>query len=317
MAERDLYPPIAPYDSGTLQVDEEHSLYWELSGNPAGKPAVFLHGGPGGGCAPDHRRFFDPEVYRVCLFDQRGAGRSRPLGLIRNNTTQHLVKDIETLRAHVGVERWLVFGGSWGSTLALAYAETHPGRVAALVLRGIFLGRSMELDWWLKGLKLVFPEAWHAFSGFLPAEERDDILAAYHRRLIEEDPAVHLPAARAWARYEAACSTLLPSPQTVQAFSRDSVALALARLEAHYFINGIFLEEGQLLAEADQLSDIPGVIVQGRYDMVCPPVSAFDLSRAWRQAELMIVADAGHSAMEPGTRRRLVAACDRFAQHDW
>ncbi len=313
MSERDLYPPIAPFESGHLQVDDRHSVYWELAGNPNGKPALFLHGGPGGGSAPDHRRFFDPEVYRVCLFDQRGAGRSRPLGETRDNTTQHLLSDIELLRRHVGIERWLVFGGSWGSTLALAYAEAHPGRVSALVLRGIFLGRAMELEWWLKGVRLVFPEAWDAFAGFLPAEERDDLLPAYCRRLLDEDPAVHLPAARAWARYEAACSTLLPSPQTVQAFSRDSVALALSRLEAHYFINKAFLREGQLLAEADALAQIPGVIVQGRYDIVCPPVSAFDLSRVWRQAELQIVPDAGHSAMEPGTRRRLVAACDRFA----
>ncbi len=316
MSDRDLYPPIAPYESGMLDVGSGHQLYWELSGNPEGKPAVFLHGGPGGGCAPDHRRFFNPEVYRVCLFDQRGAGRSRPLGGLTDNTTQHLLGDIERLREHLEVKRWLVFGGSWGSTLALAYAEAHPGRVIALVLRGIFLGRQMELDWWLKGLRLIYPDAWQAFAGYLPADEQDDILASYHRRLIDPDPKVHLPAARAWALYEASCSTLLPSPQTMQAFSQDNVALALARLEAHYFINRIFMDEGQLLSEADRLAEIPGVIVQGRYDVVCPAISAHDLSAVWRQSELQIVPDAGHSAMEPGTRRRLVAACDRFAALD-
>ncbi len=316
MTDRDLYPPIAPYDSGMLDVGSGHRIYWEVSGNPKGRPAVFLHGGPGGGCAPDHRRFFNPERYRVCLFDQRGAGRSEPLGSLVDNTTQHLLSDIEALRQHLGVERWLVFGGSWGSTLSLAYAEAFPARVTALVLRGIFLGRQMELDWWLKGLRLIFPDAWQSFAGFLPPEEQGDILGNYHRRLVDPDPAVHLPAARTWAHYEAACSTLLPSPQTLNAFSQDRVALALARLEAHYFMNGIFMQEGQLLAEADRLAQIPGVIVQGRYDVVCPAVSAHDLSRVWRLGELQIVPDAGHSAMEPGTRRRLVAACDRFAELD-
>jgi len=316
MPERDLYPPLAPYESGHLDVDKRHSLYWEVSGNPAGKPVVFLHGGPGGGCAPDHRRFFDPTRYRICLFDQRGAGRSRPLGELADNTTQHLVQDVEALRRHLRVERWLVFGGSWGSTLALAYAQSHPERVVALVLRGIFLGRAMELDWWLHGLKLVYPDAWDAFVDHVPACERDRLLEIYYRRLTDPDPQIHMPAARAWARYEAACSTLLPSPQTIQAFSRDSVALALARLEAHYFVNRVFLPEGGLIAEAGRIADIPGVIVQGRYDMVCPPLSAFDLARAWPRAELQIVPDAGHSAMEPGTRRRLVAACDRFAAFD-
>ncbi|MEQ8652593.1 MAG: prolyl aminopeptidase [Kiloniellales bacterium] len=316
MADRDLYPPIAPYKSGMLEVGSGHRLYWELSGNPQGKPALFLHGGPGGGCAPDHRRFFDPQVYRICLFDQRGAGRSQPLGSLVDNSTQDLLGDIETLRSHLEVERWLVFGGSWGSTLALAYAEAHPGRVTALVLRGIFLGRRMELDWWLKGLRLIYPDAWQSFAGFLPADEQDDLLANYHRRLIDPDPKVHMPAARAWALYEASCSTLLPSPQTLTAFAQDTVALALARLEAHYFINRIFMPEGQLLSEADRLAPIPGVIVQGRYDVVCPAISAHDLAAVWRQGELQIVPDAGHSAMEPGTRRRLVAACDRFAQLD-
>ncbi|GAB5469898.1 MAG: prolyl aminopeptidase [Rhodospirillales bacterium] len=314
MPERDLYPPIAPYDSGSLQVDEHHKVYWEVSGNPEGQPAVFLHGGPGGGAAPDHRRFFDPARYRVLLFDQRGAGRSQPLGETRANTTQHLLADIEQLRRLLAVERWLVFGGSWGSTLALAYAQVHPERVTALVLRGIFLGRAMELDWWLNGLKLVFPEAWQAFAGYLPEAERGNLLGGYHRRLVDPDPSVHMPAAQAWARYEAACSTLMPSPQTLQAFARDRVALALARLEAHYFTNRIFLQEAQLLQQADRIAQIPGVIVQGRYDMICPAISAYELARVWPAASLQIVPDAGHSAMEPGTRRRLVAACDSFAE---
>ncbi|MEO1193976.1 MAG: prolyl aminopeptidase [Pseudomonadota bacterium] len=316
MPDRDLYPPIAAYDSGFLQVSDLHSIYWEVSGNPKGVPAVFLHGGPGGGSSADHRRFFDPDRYRVLLFDQRGAGRSQPLGETRENTTQDLIADIEALRRLTGVERWLVFGGSWGSTLALAYAEAHPERVSALVLRGIFLGRQVELDWWLKGLRLVFPDAWETFTGYLPEAERDDPLSGYHRLLMDPDPSIHLPAARCWAQYEAACSTLLPSPQTLQAFSRDQVALALARLEAHYFINGVFMEEAQLLTQADRITAIPGVIVQGRYDMICPMISAHALAQAWPAGDLQIVADAGHSAMEPGTRRRLVAACDRFASVD-
>ncbi len=313
MSERDLYPPIAPYDSGMLAVDPPHQLYWEQSGNPAGQPVIFLHGGPGAGASADHRRFFDPDRYRIVIFDQRGAGRSRPIADLTDNTTPHLVADIERLRLLLGIERWVVFGGSWGSTLALAYAQAHPERTRALVLRGIFLGRPAELDWFLRDMRFVFPENWRAFHEFLPPAERDDILANYYRRLVDPDPAIHLPAAQAWSRYEGACSTLLPNPQTLQHFSQEQLALGLARMEAHYFINRLFLAPNQLLEQIGRIRHIPTVVVQGRYDMVCPARSADDLRRAWPEAEYHFVSDAGHSAMEPGTRRRLVAACDRFA----
>ncbi len=314
--DRDLYPPLAPFATGTLAVDPPHLLYWEQSGNPKGQPAVFLHGGPGAGASADHRRFFDPARYRTVIFDQRGSGRSRPLGETKDNTTQALIADIEALRRHLDIERWVVFGGSWGSTLALAYAQAHPDRTKALVLRGIFLGRPLELDWFFQGMGFVFPEEWQRLRGFLPAEERDDLLTNYHRRLIDPDPAVHLPAARMWARYEGACSTLMPSPQTLTAYAQDAMALSLARMEAHYFVNRLFLRDNQLLEEIDRIRHIPGAIVQGRYDMVCPPITAEALHQAWPEASYHIVPDAGHSAMEPGTRRRLVAACDSFAALD-
>jgi proline iminopeptidase len=287
-------------------------MYWEQCGNPRGQPVVFLHGGPGAGSAPAHRRFFDPAHYRIVIFDQRGAGRSTPLGEIRDNTTPHLIADIERLRDHLGIGRWLVFGGSWGSTLALAYAEAHPERCTGLILRGIFLCRSSEIDWFLYGLKNLFPEAWRAFAGAIPAEERGDLLSAYHRRLTDPDPEVHMPAARAWSVYEGSCSTLLPSPETVAYFAGDVVALGLARIEAHYFINDIFLPENALLANIGRIRNIPGVIVQGRYDAVCPVVSADDVHRAWPEAEYIIVPDAGHSAWEPGIASELIKATERF-----
>lgn len=308
----DLYPPIEPYISGMLDLDGRHLMYWEQSGNPKGVPVLFLHGGPGAGSTPAHRRFFDPRHYRVVIYDQRGAGRSTPHGELRDNATPHLVEDIEALRRHLGVDSWLVFGGSWGSTLALAYAETHPARCRALVLRGIFLCRPLEIDWFLYGLRHVFPEAWRAFAGFLPEAERGDLLASYYRRLTNPDPAVHMPAARAWSSYEGACSTLLPSPETVTAFAEDRMALGLARIEAHYFRNNSFLEDNQLLRDAYRLAGIPGSIVQGRYDMVCPAISADELARAWPDASYVIVPDAGHSAMEPGIRTALVAAMERY-----
>jgi len=287
-------------------------MYWEECGRADGIPAVFLHGGPGAGSTSKHRRFFDPDAYRIIVYDQRGAGRSRPLGELRDNTTPHLVADLEALRRHLGVERWLVFGGSWGSTLAIAYAETYPERCLGLVLRGIFLCRRSEIEWFLYGLRTVFPEPWEKFSGFLPRAERDDLLRNYHRRLIDPDPAIHMPAARAWSIYEGSCSTLLPSPETVAYFAGDTVALGLARIEAHYFVNDIFLEENALIAQAARLHGVPGVIVQGRYDMVCPLVSAHELHLAWPQAEYQIVPDAGHSAWEPGILGALVEATERF-----
>jgi proline iminopeptidase len=308
----DLFPPIEPYANGMLAREAPHSLYWEQSGTPDGQPAIFLHGGPGAGASAEHRRFFDPAHYRITIFDQRGAGRSMPLGELTDNTTQHLIADAEALREHLGIDRWLVFGGSWGSTLALAYAQAHPERVTGLILRGIFLCRRDEIDWFLYGMRWLFPEVWQRFAGGVPEEERGDLLQAYHRRLIDPDPAVHMPAARNWSTYEGACSTLLPSPETVAAFGRDTLALGLARIEAHYFVNGIFMDEGALLRDVDRIRRIPGVIVQGRYDTVCPIRTADELHRAWPEAEYVIVPDAGHSAMEPGIRRALVAATQRF-----
>ena len=307
-----LFPEIEPRSSGMLRLDALHAMYWEECGRADGIPAVFLHGGPGAGSTSKHRRFFDPDAYRIIVYDQRGAGRSKPLGELRDNTTPHLVADLEALRRHLGVERWLVFGGSWGSTLAIAYAEAYPERCLGLVLRGIFLCRRSEIEWFLYGLRTVFPEPWEKFSGFLPRAERDDLLRNYHRRLIDPDPAIHMPAARAWSIYEGSCSTLLPSPETVAYFAGDTVALGLARIEAHYFVNDIFLAENALLAEAPRLHGVPGVIVQGRYDMVCPLVSAHELHLAWPQAEYQIVPDAGHSAWEPGILGALVEATERF-----
>jgi len=312
MTRRDLFPEIEAYETGYLPLDARHVMYWEQSGNPQGVPVVFLHGGPGAGATPAHRRFFDPAYYRVVVFDQRGSGRSKPLGALEDNTTPHLVADIERLRTHLGIDRWLVFGGSWGSTLSLAYAQEHPDRCLGLVLRGIFLCRRSEIEWFLYGLREIFPENWRAFSGFLPEDERADLLGNYHRRLVDPDPAVHMPAARAWSTYEGACSTLLPSPETVANFGQERMALGLARIEAHYFMNDAFLPEGGLLAHIDRIRHIPTTIVQGRYDMVCPIRSADDLVQAWPEAEYFVVPDAGHSAMEPGIRARLVDATERF-----
>jgi proline iminopeptidase len=287
-------------------------MYWEQSGNPAGVPVLFLHGGPGAGASAGHRRYFDPAFYLTVIFDQRGAGRSTPYGELADNTTAHLIDDIERLRQLLAIERWIVFGGSWGSTLALAYGEAHPQRCLAFVLRGIFLCREPEVNWFLYGLRHVFPDVWRRFAEVLPAAERGDLLSAYSRRLNDPDPAVHLPAARAWSTYEGACSTLLPSADTVNYFSSDRVALGLARIEAHYFTHRIFLPDNYLLDNIDRLRRIPAVIVQGRYDMVCPPVTADDLHRAWPEAEYIVVPDAGHSAWEPGIRAQLVASMERM-----
>jgi len=309
-----LFPPIEPFDSGMLDLDRPHRMYFEQSGNPKGVPVVFLHGGPGAGSSAVHRQFFDPRFYRIVVFDQRGAGRSAPLGCLQDNTTPHLIADMERLRAKLGIDRWLVFGGSWGSTLALAYAEHHPERVLGLVLRGIFLCRASEIDWFLYGLRNIFPEAWRTFSGFVPEEERGDLLRAYYKRLTDADPAVHMPAARCWSVYEGSCSTLLPNPALVADFASDRVALGLARIEAHYFKHDIFLPDDFLIRSAARLKPIPGVIIQGRYDVVCPAISADDLHRAWPEAEYVVVSDAGHSAFEPGIRSRLVAATEAFKQ---
>ena len=308
----ELYPPLEPYRASRLALDRIHTMYWEESGNPHGVPVVFLHGGPGAGSAPNHRRFFDPARYRIVIFDQRGAGRSTPLGEVRENTTPLLISDIERLRQHLGIGKWVVFGGSWGSTLALAYGEAHPERCLAFVLRGIFLCRQSEIDWFLYGLRHIFPEAWQKFSGLIPPPERNDLLTAYVIRLMDPDPAVHMPAARAWGVYEGSCSTLLPSPDTVAHFANDIVALGLARMEAHYFKHNIFLPPNALLDNVGKLRHLPAVIVQGRYDAVCPLVSAHDLHQAWPEAEYVIVHDAGHSAWEPGISAELVKATEKF-----
>ena len=312
MSRQDLFPPIEPFATGMLPLDPPHAMYWEQCGNPEGPAVVFLHGGPGAGATPTHRRFFDPAHYRIVIFDQRGAGRSTPLGTLVNNSTAHLVADIERLRRHLGIDRWIVFGGSWGSTLALAYAEAHSDRLRALVLRGIFLCRRSEIDWFLYGIRAIFPEPWRSFSNFLPEAERGDLLGNYYRRLTHADPAIHMPAARAWSRYEGACSTLLPNVEATANFADDRVALGLARMEAHYFVNHIFLPENALLDNIGRLRRHPATVIQGRYDMVCPIMTADLLARAWPEARYVVVPDAGHSALEPGIRAALVTACERF-----
>ena len=309
-----MYPPIDPYDHGFLDTGDGHRVYWEACGNPDGKPAVFLHGGPGGGCLPAHRRQFDPARYRIVLFDQRGCGRSTPHASLDDNTTWHLVADIERLRAMLGVERWLVFGGSWGSTLALAYAQTHPERVSELVLRGIFALRRAELLWYYQeGASWLFPDLWEEFLAPIPVPERDDLMAAYHRRLTAEDADVRREAARAWSLWEGRTLTLLPDPALADTFGGEEFALAFARIENHYFVHGGFLEEGQLLRDAGRLKGIPGVIVQGRYDVATPARTAWELHRAWPEAEFHLVPDAGHAFSEPGILKALLAATDRFA----
>ncbi len=309
----DLFPAIEAACSGRLALDGGHTLYWEEAGNPRGLPVVFLHGGPGAGCTPAYRRFFDPAAYRILLFDQRGAGRSTPAAETQANTTQHLIRDMETLRRHLKVDRWLVFGGSWGSTLALAYGEAHPERCLGFILRGVFLGRPAEVDWFLHGMGMFFPEAHRSFLAPIPPEERGSgLLAAYHRRLMDPDPRVHLPAARAWSRYESACSALRPGPVDAAAAVGDRTALALARLEAHYFVNSLFLRSGQLLDDLHRINGLPASIVQGRYDVVCPIATADELARAWPGAQYTPVPDAGHSAMEVGVRAALVGATERM-----
>ncbi len=302
---RDLFPEIEPFETGMLALDGRHRMYWEQSGNPEGFPVVFLHGGPGAGASQAHRRFFDPRHYRIVVFDQRGCGRSKPFAEIRDNTTAHLVADMERLRRHLGIDRWLLFGGSWGSTLALAYGIRHAEHCAGFVLRGIFLGTRAEIDWFLFGMGTIFPEARRAFLDALPETERDDPLAAYYRRLTSPDPRVHRPAAAAWSRYESACSNLLPKAEDPAA-SLDGAALALARIECHYFVHDAFLESNALLDGIPRICHLPAIIVQGRYDIVCPIVSADTLARAWPDAEYGIIADAGHSALEPGIRAALL-----------
>jgi proline iminopeptidase len=311
-----LYEEIEPYDSGHIKVSAVHSLYYEQSGNPNGKPVVFLHGGPGAGLIPDYRRFFDPQAYRVILFDQRGAGRSTPHASLDDNTTWHLVQDIEQLREEFKIEKWLVFGGSWGSTLALAYAETHPERVTALVLRGIFLCRPREIRWFYEdsqGASAIFPDTWEQYVKIIPEAERGDMIRAYYRRLTSDDESVRLEAARAWSIWEASALKLIPDQKLIDDFSEPDKAIALARIECHYFVNNCFFDtDNYLLENVDRIRHIPGVIVHGRYDMVCPFMSAWDLHRVWPEATLNVIADAGHAATEVGIADALVRATDSF-----
>lgn len=313
---RELYPPIEPHYVSSLKVSDLHTLYIEESGNPEGKPVVFLHGGPGGGTMPLYRQFFDPTQWRIILFDQRGCGRSQPHAELTENTTWHLVEDIEKIRQHFGIEQWVVFGGSWGSTLAIAYAQTHPERCKGLILRGIFTLRPEEIQWFYQsGASYLFPDAWETYLAPIPVAEQADLLAAYYRRLTHADLAVQLAAAKAWSIWEASTSKLIPDASLVEKFGEDDFAIAFARIECHYFTNGGFFEHpDQLLKHAERLRQIPGVIVQGRYDVVCPMKTAWELHRAWPEADLRVIADAGHSTTEVGIVDALIEASDRFAQ---
>jgi proline iminopeptidase len=311
---RELYDPIEPFDKGFMRVGAGHEVYYEQSGNPHGRPALFVHGGPGGGGDVNARRFFSPDGYRIVIVDQRGSGRSRPHASLDANTTWDLVADIEALRRLLKIERWLVFGGSWGSTLALAYAQKHPRAVSELVLRGIFLLRGKEIDWFYQwGASMLFPEEWRAFLAPIPPEERGDLLGAYHRRLLHGAPDEQLDAARAWSVWEGATSSLRSNPERTEQFAQPEFALALARIETHYFVNhGFFTDEDQLLRGVDSIRQIPAVIVQGRYDVVCPFTSAWELHERWPEADFRVVVDAGHTAYEPGITAELVGATDRF-----
>lgn len=313
---KELYPAIEPYDSGMLPVSNIHTLYWEQAGNPKGKPVVFLHGGPGGGLIADYRRYFNPDVYRMILFDQRGAGRSTPHANLVENTTWHLVEDIETIRKHFGIDKWMVFGGSWGSTLSLSYAETHPDRATELVLRGIFLCRKKEIDWFYQeGASAVFPDVWEQYVNAIPEAERGDMVSAYYRRLTSEDEKVRIEAARAWSIWEGATSKLFPSDKLIEDFGDPKFAIAMARIECHYFINNTFFPtQNYLIENVGRIRHIPAVIVQGRYDMVCPMMSAWDLHRAWPEADLRVIRDSGHSMSEPGILSELVNATDQFGE---
>lgn len=312
---RALYPPITPYQSGMLQVSDLHQIYYEQSGNPAGKPVVFLHGGPGGGSIPMYRQYFDPTRWRIIIFDQRGCGKSTPHAELQENTTWHLVADIETLRTHLEIDQWVVFGGSWGSTLSLAYSQTHPERCLGLILRGIFLLRQKEIHWFYQeGASYIFPDAWESYLKPIPPDERQDLLTAYYKRLTDPDRTVQLTAARAWSVWEASTSKLFQDQDLMSTFAEDEFAAAFARIECHYFMNnGFFKSDNQLLENVDRIQHIPAVIVQGRYDVVCPMVSAWELHQAWPEAEFIVIPDAGHSMMEPGIRSALIEASDRFS----
>ncbi len=314
---RELYPPRQPYNEGKLKVSDLHTIHFEESGNPEGKPIVLLHGGPGGGCPPFYRQYFDPEKWRLVMFDQRGCGQSKPHAELQENTTWDLVNDIEKLREYLNIHQWVVFGGSWGSTLSLAYSQTHPDRCKGLILRGIFMLRQKEIRWFYQeGASYIFPDAWEEYVKPIPINERDDLLTAYYQRLTSPDAQIRLEAARAWSIWEASTSRLFPDLDLKQRFGIDAFAEAFARIECHYFINKGFIDpEDKLLLNIDRIRKIPAVIVQGRYDIVCPMMSAWELHRAWPEAEFIVVADAGHSMSEPGIRTCLMEATDKFA--DW
>lgn len=309
---RTVFPEIEPYRTGTLAVDELHTLYWEECGNPDGQPVLFLHGGPGAGTSPSHRRFFDPAHYRIVLFDQRGAGKSTPLGEYHNNTTPLLIEDIEKIRVMLGIQQWLVFGGSWGSTLALAYGEAHPERCLGFVLRGIFLCTKKEVDWFVNGMGYFYPEIHQRFAEAIPVEERGDLLQAYVKRLFCDDPAIYMEAARNWSRYEGSCLFLKPQAEAIASFESDEVSLGIGRLEAHYMQHGAFMDDDALICNIAKIRHLPAVIVQGRYDVICPPVSAYRLHQAWPEAAYNVIGDAGHAAMEPGIASALVQATEDF-----
>jgi len=314
---RELYPPRQPYNEGKLKVSDLHTIHFEESGNPEGKPIVLLHGGPGGGCPPFYRQYFDPEKWRLVMFDQRGCGQSKPHAELQENTTWDLVNDIEKLREYLNIHQWVVFGGSWGSTLSLAYSQTHPDRCKGLILRGIFMLRQKEIRWFYQeGASYIFPDAWEEYVKPIPINERDDLVTAYYQRLTSPDAQIRLEAARAWSIWEASTSRLFPDLDLKQKFGIDAFAEAFARIECHYFINKGFIDpEDKLLLNIDRIRKIPAVIVQGRYDVVCPMMSAWELHRAWPEAEFIVVADAGHSMSEPGIRTCLIEATDKFA--DW
>lgn len=312
---RDLYPPIEPYNQGKLQVSDLHTIHYEESGNPDGKPVVFLHGGPGGGIVPMYRQYFDPKLWRIVIFAQRGCGQSTPYAELRENTTWDLVEDIEKLRKHLAIEQWVVFGGSWGSTLALAYSQTHPNSCKGLILRGIFMLRPSEIRWFYQeGASYIYPDAWEEYLKPIPEAERGDLVSAFYQRLTSSDRQIRLEAAKAWSVWEASTSKLIPSAMSKERFGRAVFAEAFARIECHYFVNqGFFERENQLLENVDRIRHLPGVIVQGRYDVVCPMQSAWELHKAWSEAELIIIPDAGHSVSEPGIKDALIQATDRFS----
>lgn len=309
-----MYAAATPFDTGRLRVSDLHEIYYEQVGNPEGRPVVFLHGGPGGGIQPDYRGFFDPAAYRVVLLDQRGCGQSRPHAELKENTTWDLVEDLEKLREHLGISQWLVFGGSWGSTLALSYASRYADSISGMILRGIFLCRPKEIHWFYQyGASLVFPEAWEIYRDFIPEEERDNLLKAYHTRLNSSDPELQLEAARRWSKWEASCSKLYVDPNLIEHYDDPETALAFARIETHYFINNAFFEtDNYLIEQVNRFRHVPTKIVQGRYDMVCPAISAFELNKAWPESELHIIPDAGHSVFEPGIKKTLLQWMDEL-----